>query len=194
MTYPLLYRNLIEGNQPFIQDRHGCYHSLRKWLGFIGYSEIAILSGSYNPLHCGHLEVLSAMRSVGQHVYAEISVKHVTKPDVTEQDLYDRLLQFIGHFSVLVTNNALMVDKIGMLRQHDIRSVTIGCGIDVLDTMHHMHGSRFISALAATFIVFPRDNFDCHIPVCPNVQVYDKPLQYRSVSSTQIRREKEMRF
>lgn len=194
MTYPLLYRNLIERNEPFIQDGAGCYYSLKTLLKSIGYAEIAILSGSYNPLHRGHLEVLSAMRSIEQHVYAEISIKHVTKPDVTEQDLYDRLLQFIGHFPVLVTNNALMVDKIGMLRQHDVRSVTIGCGIDVLDTMNQMHGSRFISALAANFIVFPRDNFDCHFPICPNVQMYDKPLQHRNVSSTQIRREKEMRF
>lgn len=65
----------------------------------------AILSGSFNPLHDGHLELLQvSAQLLGHPVAFEISAQNVDKPPITPDIVVDRIAQFAGRWPVYVTN------------------------------------------------------------------------------------------
>lgn len=72
----------------------------------------AILSGSYNPLHDGHLELLQvSAQLLGHPVAFEISAQNVDKPPITPDIVVDRIAQFAGRWPVYVTNAPLTWKK-----------------------------------------------------------------------------------
>lgn len=72
----------------------------------------AILSGSFNPLHDGHLELLQvAAKLLGQPVSFEISAQNVDKPAITPDIIVQRIAQFAGRWPVYVTNAPTYLEK-----------------------------------------------------------------------------------
>ena len=63
-----------------------------------------ILSGSFNPLHEGHVELAAAAeRRTGRLVCLEISIHNVDKPTLAYGELLERLEPLKGRFPVLLT-------------------------------------------------------------------------------------------
>lgn len=191
--YTFLCRRLSERGEAFIQDTYGEYYSLSDYLGEVGWSSMTLLSGSFRPVHEGHLEILRWLKNADrQNVFAEIGIKHIEKPQVSQDDLYQRLLPFIGHFPVLVTDKALMIEKVGLLRNLEIQDIVIGMGYDVACRMIEMSSPMAIAGIGADFWVFPRKHFQPPAAALPvNMKIIDAPRAYDHVSSTELRRTRQ---
>jgi|SRR5579883_136699 len=72
----------------------------------------AILPGSFNPLHHGHTTLAAAAgRVLGVAVEYELSLANVDKPDLSADELTDRLARFTGIGPVWVTRAATFAAK-----------------------------------------------------------------------------------
>ena len=72
----------------------------------------AILSGSFNPLHDGHLELLQVSATLlGHPVAFEISAQNVDKPAISPNTIVQRIAQFAGRWPVYVTNAPTYLEK-----------------------------------------------------------------------------------
>lgn len=72
----------------------------------------AILSGSFNPLHDGHLELLQvSAKLLGHQVAFEISAQNVDKPAITPDTIVQRIAQFAGRWPIYVTNAPTYLEK-----------------------------------------------------------------------------------
>ena len=77
---------------------------------------VAVLSGAFNPLHGGHLQLAHvAGQILDRPVYFELSVRNVDKPPLLEADVRQRLGQFFGRGAVIVTREPLFEKKAGLL-------------------------------------------------------------------------------
>ena len=77
---------------------------------------IALLPGSFNPLHDGHRLLATAAREqAGREVLFEISVTNVDKPPLTANEVTHRLAQFRGQARVLLTRAPRFVEKARLL-------------------------------------------------------------------------------
>jgi hypothetical protein len=73
---------------------------------------VALLPGSFNPLHVGHLTLAAAAgRRLGCEVHFELSVTNVDKPELDGSVVAERLLQFVGVGPVWVTRAAVVETK-----------------------------------------------------------------------------------
>lgn len=72
----------------------------------------ALLSGAFNPLHDGHLELLQvSAKLLGYPVAFEISAKNVDKPPIAPQTVVDRIAQFAGRWPVYATSAPTYLEK-----------------------------------------------------------------------------------
>jgi hypothetical protein len=76
---------------------------------------LALLPGSFNPLHHGHRRLAEvAGRRLGCEVQYELSVTNVDKPELTMDVVAERVRQFVGAGSVWITRAA------GVLKKSDL--------------------------------------------------------------------------
>lgn len=69
---------------------------------------LAILSGAFNPLHEGHLALARTAEAVlDQEVVFELAAVNAGKPTLSVEQTQERLLQFAGRHTVIVSNAAL---------------------------------------------------------------------------------------
>lgn len=72
----------------------------------------ALLSGSFNPLHSGHLGLArTAAGMLGKPVAFEISAVNVDKPRLPSDQLLERMSQFAGLAPVFASNEPTFVEK-----------------------------------------------------------------------------------
>jgi len=75
-----------------------------------------VLSGSFDPLHQGHLELARvASEILGTPVVFELSVVNVDKPPLEEAEVRRRLAQLAGGHTVVVTRAPTFYEKAGLL-------------------------------------------------------------------------------
>jgi len=75
-----------------------------------------LLSGSFNPLHQGHIELLQAAEQVSHREgLLELSVANVDKPPLDISELQHRLLQFHGRFGTVLTCAPTFAEKAELL-------------------------------------------------------------------------------
>ena len=73
---------------------------------------IAIVSGSFNPLHEGHLGLAAAAQAhLGRPAAFELATRNAEKPTITAPELYRRATQFQGRAPLLLTGVALFSHK-----------------------------------------------------------------------------------
>ncbi len=72
----------------------------------------AILPGSFNPLHQGHLNMArTASRIVGHTVAFELSVTNVDKPPLSARAMHNRMAQFAGRWPIFASRAPTFVEK-----------------------------------------------------------------------------------
>ena len=76
----------------------------------------AMLSGSFNPLHEGHLRLAAVVAEMrGLDVSFELSVTNVDKPPLAVEEVRRRVAQFRGEGRVLLTRAPTFVEKARLL-------------------------------------------------------------------------------
>ncbi|HRN67889.1 MAG TPA: hypothetical protein PK205_07640 [Promineifilum sp.] len=80
--------------------------------GLATETPVAVLSGSFNPLHAGHTGLAeTAAALLGVPVTFEVSAVNVDKPPLETTVLLDRLSQFAGRWPVVAGNAPTFVEK-----------------------------------------------------------------------------------
>lgn len=73
---------------------------------------LALLSGSFNPLHRGHVALAAvAGARLGVPVHFELSVTNADKPELPPEEVERRVAQFVGVGPVWVTRAATFAQK-----------------------------------------------------------------------------------
>lgn len=71
-----------------------------------------LLSGSFNPLHNGHLTLAKiAGEMLGQSVAFELSVINADKPPLPEKTVLDRIAQFAGRYKIIAGSAPTFIEK-----------------------------------------------------------------------------------
>ena len=77
-----------------------------------------ILSGSFNPLNEGHIELLKASsKEFKKNPLYEISIKNVDKSKINFNDLINRINQFKSLGKLVVTNSAKFEEKSNIFKK-----------------------------------------------------------------------------
>ena len=77
-----------------------------------------ILSGSFNPLHEGHIELLKASsKEFKKNPLYEISIENVDKSKINFNDLINRINQFKSLGKLVVTNSAKFEEKSNIFKK-----------------------------------------------------------------------------
>jgi hypothetical protein len=72
----------------------------------------ALLSGSFNPLHDGHLDLArTAGDLLGEEVFFELSVHNADKPSLIPQVALRRIAQFAGRYTIFASTAPTFVEK-----------------------------------------------------------------------------------
>ena len=80
------------------------------------HAGVAVLPGSFNPLHRGHERLAeAASQLLGAEVAFELSVVNVDKPALDETEVRRRAHQFRGRWRVLLTRAPTFVEKARLL-------------------------------------------------------------------------------
>jgi hypothetical protein len=77
-----------------------------------GLNPQLLLSGSFNPLHEGHLRLAHAAAEItGKPVAFELTAVNADKPVLTHEALVERIAQFAGRWPIYATNAPTFVEK-----------------------------------------------------------------------------------
>mgnify|MGYP001560314749 CR=1 FL=1 len=77
-----------------------------------------ILSGSFNPLHDGHIGLLRAARDITNlDPFFEISISNVDKKNIKLNDLNSRIKQFDNTGKLIITNSPTFEDKSNIFKK-----------------------------------------------------------------------------
>ena len=97
----------------------------------------AILSGSFDPIHAGHVSLLQASESfLKTEVVFELSMANVDKPDLSIEETSIRINQMFGKWSLLVTR-ADTFNKKAKLFPGAIFVVGYDTGLRIIDPKYY---------------------------------------------------------
>ena len=107
----------------------------------------AVVAGSFNPLHDGHVALLAAARRrYGESVAYELSITNVDKPPLRTAEIKKRLAQFAGCERMILTQVPKFVDKARILP-----GVRFVVGSDtarrIIDPAYYETGKAYCDAL-----------------------------------------------
>ena len=96
-----------------------------------------ILSGSFNPLHNGHIKLLEASKNMTKlEPFFEISISNVDKRNISLEDLNSRISQFYNIGKILITNSATFEDKSNLFKK-SIFAIGYDTAVRILDNKYY---------------------------------------------------------
>jgi nicotinic acid mononucleotide adenylyltransferase len=102
----------IEANVNCLLSGQLSYFGLRPEGSLLEKPPPALLSGSFNPLHEGHLKLAKAAEKIlNTPVGFELSVVNADKPDLPLPEVLNRLAQFAGRHTILAGSAPTFVEK-----------------------------------------------------------------------------------
>jgi nicotinamide mononucleotide (NMN) deamidase PncC len=160
-----------------------------------------VLSGSFNPLHKGHLALHdAATQFLGKPLAFELSIRNVDKPALDQADTLRRAAQFAGRYPIYLTNASTFLEKARIFKG---TTFVIGCDTATrIVQPRYYHDSidattaalREMQMLGCQFIVAGRvadDHFLTleDLEIAPEFRPMFTPLpNFRAdISSTQLR-------
>jgi hypothetical protein len=165
----------------------------------------AILSGSFNPLHDGHLKMVKTARAIlGTAVTFELAAINADKPALPLEDILERISQFAGRWPILISTAPTFIEKARLYP-----GATFIVGYDTAERILHpryyqnshenmlaaleeirQHGCRFLVAGRVDPTGRFRDLTDLAIPnTCRDMFLGIPDSQFRQdISSTEMRR------
>lgn len=147
-----------------------------------------IYPGSWDPFHKGHREVWNSITATNK--YFEISIKRIGKPDLTVQELAQRIRCFEWFAPIIVTNAPTFMEK-----KHVLGTCNFHIGYDTAQRIIDAEGRAGAESLTpCMFYVYHRmiDGMSQSID-----QWFTKPFnfipvvgdrEFSDISSTQIRK------
>ena len=125
------YTQILEGNKKFKILENGRLITEE----FI--SKSLILSGSFNPLHNGHIKLLEAAKNMTKlEPFFEISISNVDKRKISLEDLNSRISQFYNIGKILITNSATFEDKSNLFKK-SIFVIGYDTAVRILDNKYY---------------------------------------------------------
>lgn len=165
----------------------------------------AILSGSFNPLHDGHLKMVKTARAIlGTAVTFELAAINADKPALPLEDILERISQFAGRWPILISTAPTFIEKARLYP-----GTTFIVGYDTAERILHpryyqnshenmlaaleeirQHGCRFLVAGRVDPTGKFRHLTDLAIPnTCRDMFLGIPDSQFRQdISSTELRR------
>jgi len=71
-----------------------------------------ILSGSFNPVHDGHIKLLNYSSEIlNMNKYYEISISNVDKSDIETEELIKRIKNFKSDEKIIISKSSKFIDK-----------------------------------------------------------------------------------
>lgn len=143
-----------------------------------GAMDLSVYPGSWNPLHEGHRFIFDSIRVSNYETKVfEISLARFGKPELSCEDLAQRIQQFYGYAPVIVTAVPRFVEKAGVLSSFNCRWHV---GVDTISRMRDDYGEIGISGLRGKFYVYDRQMKD-------NEPVQSFPLDFKIIPKNVFR-------
>lgn len=119
-----------------------------------------VYPGSFNPLHDGHRGIYSIMPgNPGKDKAFEISITRYKKPNLSFEELKERLSQFKGYAPIIVTNTATFLGKCTVLGKL-ASQIRFHVGMDTILRVREHYGEIDMMAIPAYFEVYDRKTSD----------------------------------
>lgn len=125
------YTQILEGHKKFNILENG------RLIAEEFISKSLILSGSFNPLHNGHIKLLEAAKNMTKlEPFFEISISNVDKRNISLEDLNSRISQFYNIGKILITNSATFEDKSNLFKK-SIFAIGYDTAVRILDNKYY---------------------------------------------------------
>ena len=125
------YTQILEGHKKFNILENG------RLIDEEFISKSLILSGSFNPLHNGHIKLLEASKNMTKlEPFFEISISNVDKRKISLEDLNSRISQFYNIGKILITNSATFEDKSNLFKK-SIFAIGYDTAVRILDNKYY---------------------------------------------------------
>ena len=125
------YTQILEGHKKFNILENG------RLIDEEFISKSLILSGSFNPLHNGHIKLLEAAKNMTKlEPFFEISISNVDKRNISLEDLNSRISQFYNIGKILITNSATFEDKSNLFKK-SIFVIGYDTAVRILDNKYY---------------------------------------------------------
>ena len=125
------YTQILEGHKKFNILENG------RLIAEEFISKSLILSGSFNPLHNGHIKLLEVSKNMTKlEPFFEISISNVDKRNISLEDLNSRISQFYNIGKILITNSATFEDKSNLFKK-SIFVIGYDTAVRILDNKYY---------------------------------------------------------